>query len=130
MQQHVRNHVFDIVLTTTMLIGDRVYVVARWEPEPLDEVTSHRRLLYVCPRTGLVRWARHHRRWPSRPEPTVDPKIALDDGRSLERIDGHWFIWERRRIRVSIEGHTEKREEWVKRQLSKKEILRLVPRGR
>jgi len=60
-QQHVRNHVLDFVAVNTS-VRDGVVWVARegWRPEPLSECWS---LLYVDPRTGILRRNKHYKKY-------------------------------------------------------------------
>jgi|HubBroStandDraft_6_1064221.scaffolds.fasta_scaffold75079_2 hypothetical protein len=63
-QQHVRDHVIDFVAVNTS-IRDGVVWVAREgsRPVPLSESWS---LLYVDPRTGILRRNKHYQRYPQR----------------------------------------------------------------
>lgn len=126
MQQHVRSHVFDFVVVKTMLVDGRVYGVRDWRPEPIEEMWSYRSLLYVCPRTGLLRRRTQSRRPRWSWTDVFKRGLRTPDGRPLEKIGGLWFVWEERTVRVRENGYVEKRTELRKRQLSKKEIAAFV----
>ena len=125
MQQHVRNHVFDFVLVSTKLKDGEIWVDHFRGPARLDEVRTSRSFLYVSPKSGLLQRVERVRE--RRRLHLPDPKIPIEGGRSLEQIDGLWFVWEPRVVRVRGPEGVDKQQQLVKRQLSRKEVALLVP---
>jgi hypothetical protein len=93
-QDHVRDHVFDYVAVHVIEIDG---VACSKEPRlygtPLHEMFWRRPLLYVCPRTGLLRRARQvSRKRRERPSPAEPRSVRLDDTRQCHWIDGGWHL--------------------------------------
>ena len=93
-QDHVRDHVFDYVEVHVVEIDGRP---CSKEPRvygaPLDELPWRRPLLYVCPRTGLLRRVKEVSRKRRRPEKPEEPRyVRVDKTHQCRRINGAWHL--------------------------------------
>jgi hypothetical protein len=121
-QKHVLGHVFGVVEAHVQLRDGDVYAISRgFGARPDAPLRGRGRwpALYVCPKTGLLRQAKHvsRRAAPKAPDPNI---VVINPGQErLRRVLGIWYREEL--------GHTETGEVIVrtKRQLGARELQRL-----
>jgi hypothetical protein len=120
-QKHILGHVFGIVEAHVELRGREPYVVGRWRRYPhTGLLRGHGRwpTLYVCPRSGLLKQAKHEAR--KRRRAAVDRDIiAVNRDERLRRVLG---IWYRERLARDDAGALVVTS---KRQLGTRELARL-----
>lgn len=85
-QSHVRDHVNDYVATDVIEESGRLYHgfnSFQFSGRPLDE--SRFALLYVCPRTGILRLVKQRKHQP------VVKRICESETRQFHRLNDAWF---------------------------------------
>jgi len=120
-QKHVLGHVFGIVEAHVELRGREPYTLSRPWLQPHGPLRGHGRwpTLYVCPKSGLLKQAKHERRRRRRPVAPDLGVVALTDSERLHRILG---IWYRERLERTEAGALVVAQ---KRQLGKRELTQL-----
>jgi len=94
-QDHVRDHVFDYVEINVIEIdGVPCSKEARVYGSPLNEFPWRRPLLYVCPRTGLLRRVkgRASRKGAKAERPAEPRPVRVDANHQCRWIDGGWHL--------------------------------------
>jgi hypothetical protein len=97
-QDHVRDHVLQIVATHVVLIdGVPCGTEGREYGQPLRGSRWHNHL-YVCPLTGILK--RIKLRWTRKrpPEPKLPPPVRVDDNHVCRLVEGHWCLVTLRRL--------------------------------
>jgi hypothetical protein len=93
-QDHVRDHVFDYVEVHVVEIdGVPCSKQARFYGTPLHDFPWRRPILYVCPRTGLLRRLERVSRKRARPQKPAEPRpVRVDEAHQCRWIDGAWHL--------------------------------------
>lgn len=91
-QKHVLTHLFDYVVTNTVLIdGEPCRAEKRrsWYGDgPSLRTSSNRHQWYVCPKSGLLRWSRYV---PHQPKSLAPPRqVVLNKSQRCVLLNGQW----------------------------------------
>jgi len=132
-QQHVRDHVSDFVLTDVREVDGRLVRIdgyLMWDVEYYP--TTRWRMLYVCPRSGLLKAARRRpctweRRGKGAPR-AADDTLRFDENVHYQRIDGIWYALELEDVPLGLEDRRSRRDAVLRAPLSiiQAEALRAV----
>jgi hypothetical protein len=124
-QKHILGHVFGIVEAHVELRGTEPYPSSRsWRHRVGMPLRGSGRWpsLYVCPKSGLLKQAKHIRR--KKPKPLPDPGIVwLGSMERLHRVQGVWY---REVLKRDDKGAL---VVVSKRQLNSRELVRLGMKG-